>query len=303
MAGIKISNLPVVLTPQVTDIFPIVQSGVTYQAQAEYYFNLLNGLESVTYATTANLNATYNNGASGVGATLVNAGALAALSIDGNLVNVNDIILVKDQTLGAQNGVYIVTNTGSGIAAWVLTRTTTYNMPAQIGQGDIFTVLYGATEQYSQWIQIGQVLAIGTDPILFRSNIVAGTGISKVNNVLSATSIPGLSWQVVTANTITMVQDNGYLCNISNMTFAPLQLTLPASAAVGDTFWVVAMNTGGWQVKQNAGQQIQIASVTTTVGTGGSISSTSIGDAVIIVCNTANTGFSAFPITGNITYV
>src|SRR5579871_3428451 len=136
MAGVKISELPVILTPQVTDIFPFVQSGVTYQAQTEAYFNLLSGLESATYATTANLNATYNNGASGVGATLVNAGALAALVIDGNSVNVNDIILVKDQSLPAQNGLYIVTNPGSGSVAWVLERSLNYNMIAQIGRSE-----------------------------------------------------------------------------------------------------------------------------------------------------------------------
>lgn len=298
MAGVKISQLPVVLTPNVTDIFPVVQGGVTYQAQTEQYFNLLNGLESATVIQLTNLNATYNNGASGVGATLVNAGSLAALVVDGFSVDVNDLVLVAGQTLGAQNGVYIVNNPGSGSVAWILERATTYNMPAQIGQGDVFTILYGNTQQYSQWIQTGIVLAIGTDPITFVSNVVAGSGITKVNNVISA-SDAGIAWNVVTTAT-TLASGNGYFANSGS---GALAFTLPATSAFGDTYIINALNSNGWTLAQHAGQTIQIGFVATTTGTGGNIASTNIGDTMQIVCNTANTGFSVISFDGNLTVV
>lgn len=77
---------------------------------------------SAYQATTANLTATYANGSSGVGATLTNAGALAALSIDGATAVVGGRVVVKNQSAQTQNGVYITTTVGSGAVAWVLTR-------------------------------------------------------------------------------------------------------------------------------------------------------------------------------------
>ena len=41
---------------------------------------------------------TYDNGTSGVGATLTNAGTLAAISIDGVALSLNDRVLVYQQT-------------------------------------------------------------------------------------------------------------------------------------------------------------------------------------------------------------
>jgi len=83
--------------------------------------------KTVARATTASLTATYSNGTSGVGATLTNSGAQAALQIDGSVVSVSDRILVKNQAGAAQNGIYTVTTVGSGSTNWVLTRATDYD--------------------------------------------------------------------------------------------------------------------------------------------------------------------------------
>jgi hypothetical protein len=63
---------------------------------------------SVRTEAVGNLNATYNNGSSGVGATLTNAGTQTALVLDGITMAVNDRVLVMDQTTQTQNGVYTV---------------------------------------------------------------------------------------------------------------------------------------------------------------------------------------------------
>lgn len=78
-------------------------------------------------ATTAALTVTYANGSSGVGATLTNAGAMAAISIDGIALSSGDRVAVKDQAAPAQNGIYSVTTVGSGAVNWVLTRTTDFD--------------------------------------------------------------------------------------------------------------------------------------------------------------------------------
>lgn len=97
-----------------------------------------------------NLVATYNNGTAGVGATLTNAGTQTALVIDGVSVSVGNRVLVYQQTNQTQNGVYTVTNVGSGSTNWVLTRATdadTYGIagPNTLSEGSTFFVQEGAT--------------------------------------------------------------------------------------------------------------------------------------------------------------
>lgn len=122
----------------------------------------------VSAATTANLTSTYNNGSGGIGATLT-APAPATLVIDGYTVLLNDRILVKNQTVSAQNGSYILTTLGTGSVPWVLTRTTNYNEEVKIQAGDLFTATSGTTNSDTTFIQQSTVLVVGTTPIFFAS--------------------------------------------------------------------------------------------------------------------------------------
>lgn len=204
MAGVKISNLPAIVTPAVTDIFPVVQAGVTYKmtitqlgtlvlllsggtmtgnlilagdpssalmaATKQYVDNIATGLnvqQSCVAATTGALTVTYNNGASGVGATLTNAGALAAFSIDGQSPTVGQRVLIKDQASTFQNGIYTVTTVGSGAVAWVLTRATDFDTPSEIVPGDFVLVLNGTVNGQTQWVQTATVATVGTDAIIW----------------------------------------------------------------------------------------------------------------------------------------
>ena len=96
-----------------------------------------------------NLTVTYDNGTDGVGATLTNAGTQAALVIDGVTMVVADRVLIYEQTDQSQNGVYTVTDIGSGSTNWVLTRATdadSYGASDKnaFGEGDAFYVQEGA---------------------------------------------------------------------------------------------------------------------------------------------------------------
>jgi len=104
----------------------------------------------VRVETPSALNATYNNGTSGVGATLTNAGTQAALTIDGVALSLDDRVLVYNQSNAAHNGVYTVTTVGSGSVNWVLTRATdsdsfTVGDADALGAGDAFYVKEGTT--------------------------------------------------------------------------------------------------------------------------------------------------------------
>ncbi len=107
-------------------------------ATKKYVDDVAQGLNihAASYAaTTANLNATYSNGTSGVGATLTNAGTNAAFSVDGVSPSLNARILVKNQTSQAQNGIYVLSTVGDGSTPWVLTRATDFDTAVEIAGG------------------------------------------------------------------------------------------------------------------------------------------------------------------------
>lgn len=146
-------------------------------------------------ATTANLNATYLNGVAGIGATLVNAGALAAFTVDGQSPAINSRILVKNQTSTFQNGIYTLSTVGSGAIAWVLTRSTDYDQaPSEIFPGTLVPVDNGTVNALSSWVETATVTTIGTDPITFSqftaspSNF-ANTALSNLAAVAINTSL------------------------------------------------------------------------------------------------------------------
>jgi len=137
-------------------------------------------------ATTANLDATYDNGTSGVGATLTNAGANAALSIDGHSLSSGERVLVKNQTTGSQNGLYTVTTVGDGSTPWVLTRSTDAdNSPAgEIAYGDFSFVQNGSQAGFGFIVNTTGTITIGTTSISYvqfnaGQVVVAGNGLQE----------------------------------------------------------------------------------------------------------------------------
>ena len=108
-------------------------------------------------------------------------------------------------------------------------------------------------------------------------------------------------WTVITAATLAMANNNGY---ISNAASGGVTYTLPSTAAVGTELRVTGLAGGsGWFIDQNALQSIQIGSSASTVGTGGSLASTANNDTVELICAVANTTWVVTSSMGNITVV
>lgn len=133
----------------------------------------------------------------------------------------------------------------------------------------------------------GQLL-IGNGTGYTQSTITAGTGIQITNGAGSIT-IAGLgggyTWNNVTGTSQTMAVDNGYVPNNA----ALVTLSLPTTAAFGTTFYIQGSGAGGWKIAQNAGQNIQFGSVSSTVGVTGYIASTNRYDSVQLLCIVADT--------------
>jgi hypothetical protein len=147
------SNKDIDLTPHGTGTV-IVPSGYEDRAgftsnslaNKEYVDQVAQGLDtkpSCKLGTTANLTATYSNGTAGVGATLT-ASANGALVLDTQAGNVNDRILVKDQTTRTENGIYTVTTTGDISNPFVLTRSIPEDQPAELSGGAFVFVEEGS---------------------------------------------------------------------------------------------------------------------------------------------------------------
>ena len=142
---------------------------------------------SVRVATTANLASNYNN----AGGTLTNSGSNAALQLDGITVVAANRVLVKDQTAGAENGIYVVTTVGDGSTAWVLTRAEDANASAEM-TGGVFTFVeegtVGADNGYVFTHNGAPTLgstALTVSQFSGAGQIVAGDALSKSGNTLN----------------------------------------------------------------------------------------------------------------------
>lgn len=191
VAGIKtFSSIPIL--PATTPI-----SGLQ-AVNKNYVDTFLQGLKykgSATAATTTALPAnTYNNGASGVGATLTgNAnGALAAQ--DGVTLTANQLLLVKNEATTANNGLYTLTQVGTGGTPYILTRATNYDTAAEALQGSFVSILSGSTLINTLWGQnSNDVTTMGTDAITFNqiassTSYSAGNGIDITGTTISVTA-------------------------------------------------------------------------------------------------------------------
>jgi hypothetical protein len=179
---------------------PLTLSGApTSDLQAAtkaYVDNLATGLsvkDPVAVATTTNLSGTYDNGTDGLGATLTKATNGALGDIDGYTVLLNDRVLVRAQTDAIENGIYTVTDLGSGSSAWELTRSTDAdNDPStEVASGTFVLVQGGATYANSGFVisTVGAV-ELGTDDVVFNQfssaqNITAGVGLTKIGSEIA----------------------------------------------------------------------------------------------------------------------
>ena len=183
-----------------------------------------------------NLTATYNNGASGVGATLTNAGTQAALVIDGVTMVVADRVLIYEQTDQTQNGVYTVTDIGSVSTNWVLTRATDADSygpsdPDALGQGDAFFVQEGAAGAGETYVMNTEgTITFGTTNITFVQissaqvySATDGVDLTGVTFSLDSTYSPtfaGITVPSITHSGTTGVGNIGSSSNTFNTVFA-----------------------------------------------------------------------------------
>ncbi len=270
-----------------------------------YVDSLISGLhwkDACRVATTAALAATYNNGSSGVGATLT-ANANGAISIDGVGLSLNDRVLVKSQGASdlEQNGLYQVSTVGAVGAPFVLTRTTDADTVSKLSHAAVFITEGTSNADAGYTLESDGVTAIGTSDLVFAQfsgagAITAGNGLAKSGNTISVdlATDPGLEFS---SGQLTAKVDGSTLGLDSNglkIAASGVGSSQIASAAVTSAKIATAA-VGSSQLAGNAVTSAKItdANVTTAKIADANVTTAKIADANVTTAKIANDAITA----------
>ena len=297
---------------------PVSPLGAVTKQYADAIASGVNVHPACETATIAALpSCTYNNGASGVGATLTATSNGAIGTIGGySSLSIGSRILVKNQVTQLQNGIYGVSDLGSVSTPWILTRTADYDgsPTTEVVAGDLSYVQEGSLSG-TQWVQVNvgtghnvspgyDYIIVGTDAIAFvqfsgPGLYTAGTGIGIASNVISNTGVTSL----VAGTNISVSSSTGAVTvslsgtvptatSSTNSTNAAITNNATTSTAVYPT-WVSA-NTGNLPLQTTSTKlsfvpSTGVLSATSFTGAGtgltGTAASLSIGGNAATVTN------------------
>ena len=235
LKGANTDITSIALTTGTITSAPSSSNDLVNKSYADSISTGINFHAACNYATTAALAAnTYNNGSGGVGATLT-AVAVGTLTIDGYTFTITDVglrILVKNEVTGANNGAYTLTQAGTALLPYILTRATDYDTSGsgtnEIDQGDLFLVLSGTTNGNTSWVQQTPLpITVGTTALVFIQfaavqTYTAGTGLSLITNQFSITNI-GTAGTYGSATQVPVLTTNaqGQVTSVTNTTITP----------------------------------------------------------------------------------
>jgi hypothetical protein len=223
----------VAMTTGTISTAPVNNTDIVNKEYADAIASGINFHQSCRLATTTALAAnTYNNGASGVGATLT-ANANGALSIDGVLVAATNRVLIKNEVTQANNGVYTVTQTGSAGAPYILTRAADFDTAGtgvdKIDAGDFFLITAGLTLANTSWVQQTPLpITVGTTALVFTQfgapiTYTAGTGLSESPSYtfnIANTGVSAATYGSASQVPVLAVNAQGQLTTVTNTAIA-----------------------------------------------------------------------------------
>jgi hypothetical protein len=247
------------------------KSYVDSVAEGLHTHDSCNAATTGTLATISGGTVTYNNGTSGVGATLTTTGTYT--TIDGVTLSDGMRILVKNEANAAHNGIYTRTS------STVLTRATDFDTPAEMAGGDFTFVNGGTLYDNTGWVMPDPVTTVGTSAVVWvqfsgAGTYTAGTGLTLTG---SQFSVNASQTQITSVGTLSGLNVNG---------------TVTASAFTANT-GVFTGNGSGLSAIAGANVTGTVSSATTagTVTTAAQPNITSVGTLTSLsVSGNANVG-------------
>jgi len=247
--------------------------------------------------------------------SLARGGTNASLTgSSGGIAWFNGTSLAISSNISANNRILLSTNAGTPLwSSAVYPATASPNVILYASSSNnivglasvassVLTTNSSSVPTWSGSLTNGQIVIGSTGATPSVATINQGTGIAVTNGpgTISIAVNGATPWVDQTTTPVTMTANTGY---VSDSGATLLNFTLPATSAIGDFIEINGKNSGLWKINQNAGQQIFLNTSSTTVGVGGSLSSTVQYANIRLRCITANTSWTAVSTVGSFTTV
>lgn len=217
---------------------------IATKAYVDAYAPQMNWHGAVDFTTAAALpnSPSYANGTAdasggyGVGATLT-ATTYGALVIDGvTMTNDNEgsRVLIKDQVNAVHNGIYNITEAGTGAIYWILTRSadSDNHVAGEVSSGDAVFSINGTTNDLAGFVLIsegsaGGVHQLGTDDLDWYqyTGVNAGSGITVTGTTVAVDTGTGLT-----------IDGTGVAVQFSSLTNSASETVAATPLAVSTTY-------------------------------------------------------------------
>lgn len=208
----------------------------------------VHAIVTTPLATITGDTVVYDNGTSGVGATLTLSTALdlAGGDLDGDTdISTTERVLIAGEATAAHNGIYVITSTT------VLTRADDFDKPSEMAGGDFVFVTHGTNYADTGWVLSEPVTTVGTDAVSFiqfsgAGTFLAGNGLTLDGNTFEIDESITATRTFVT-DSIDALDTDAIEEGSSNLYFTD-QRAVDALEAVTPNFVEVELNSVATQV-------------------------------------------------------
>jgi hypothetical protein len=258
-------------------------------AQGLHTHDSCNAATQTTLATISSGTVTYNNGTSGVGATLTTTGTYT--TIDGVTLADGMRILVKNEANTAHNGIYDRTSTT------VLTRSTDFDTPTEMAGGDFTFVTAGTLYDNTGWVMPDPVTTVGTSAVVWvqfsgAGTYTAGTGLTLTG---SQFSVNASQTQITSVGTLGSLSVTGNITS-GNLSGTSIVGTLTTAAQTNITsvgtlssLSVSGNVTAGNVIATLNGSGANVSSISATNISSGTLAQARLANASVTLGSTALT--------------
>jgi hypothetical protein len=235
---------------------------------------------SVNYATTGALGTTgnlvggtitttYNNGTSGVDATLTIATSSnwTNILIDGQSLTVNDRVLIKNQggtASNLQNGIYFVTQVGTvgSTTSFIFKRALDADQSPEIDAGDLTYVVAGTVNGGDGYVQNVKDVTVGTTAIQWSQFSGAGAVPLATISSVGIASFPTAQFSVSAGGAVSIDTLSGNV--ITSGTVADGRI---ASALTGKTYNGLTVTSSTGTLTVTNAKTLSVSNTLTLAGT------------------------------------